>query len=866
MTARLLMADVDRDPEAVIREAARLVSAARLNSLPTELLVVLRALGIALRMVGRVTEALATFDEGVAEARHIGDIAGEALIRTSRSAALFMSGRMDEGVGDLDYALAHLTDGDKGVALFQRAQYLDVVDDPRAVDAFDEALTLVGDFVGYEKYVGHVLANRGLHHANHGRLVDADADLSAALAAWSAAGLTALAAAATHNLGLVASYRGDYTAALDYYERAQQASVGLGNDHSSAGRDYCETLLAVGLAAEAELRATEFAAEATAAGNVLDSSELALIAAHSAFQLGALDRARSHAVRAAEGLSRLGRSAYVAQARLVAARVDLELDGPTGALQSRVADLAVELENHHQSDAALAARLLGVEALTRGNDIQAGRNELASLGTELKGARLERRLHATTVEAQLAVAVDDARGARRAVSRGIALVDEGMRLVGALDVRAHVPTQAKTLFDVGRRLAWQATNPRRALVGMERLRGLSYRYPPVRPPDDEVLTSLLGELRRLTGERAALDDPVELGVLDAAERRLRRRIADHARRAAGRDQTDTALDIDIVRDQLGTTELITLHDVDDRLVGIHVGRRLRRFEASSTADARDRSKAAQMLLRRLSRHSTNEASRQAATHELAAIARWFDERLLGPLRTDAPVVLVVPSTLAGVPWGLLGRLRDRPYVLASSVAAWSMAAQRRSKHGGTLLVAGPRLRHSSAEVGQLSSVAKAPIVLQGKDATVDGVLRSLPESAVAHIAAHYTPRAGHPMFSSIALTDGPLYLHDLILAKAVPTTWVLPACESAAGDAPAVGELLGLSSALLSVGAGTLVAASGLVPDDDVTTEMMMVFHRHLAAGQRPAMALMHARQAIAGALTSSSLALRATVDCLGWG
>ena len=67
---------------------------------------------------------------------------------------------------------------------------------------------------------------------------------------------------------------------------------------------------------------------------------------------------------------------------------------------------------------------------------------------------------------------------------------------------------------------------------------------------------------------------------------------------------------------------------------------------------------------------------------------------------------------------------------------------------------------------------------------------------------------------------------------------VFSACDSGYTETNAGDELTGVTSALLSMGSGSVVASIGLVPDSEATAELMYRFHRRLAGGETPSAAL----------------------------
>jgi CHAT domain-containing protein len=145
------------------------------------------------------------------------------------------------------------------------------------------------------------------------------------------------------------------------------------------------------------------------------------------------------------------------------------------------------------------------------------------------------------------------------------------------------------------------------------------------------------------------------------------------------------------------------------------------------------------------------------------------------------------------------------------------------------------------------------------------VLRSLPTSGLAHVAAHFTPRVGNPLFSSFELHDGSLYVHDLLHLEKTPPILVLAACRSATGVS--IGDdLLGIAPSLLALGTTTVIGATTLVPDDDETLHIMGDLHDRLRAGVRPAVALAGACAASSAADDARRLLTLAAYTCFGWG
>jgi CHAT domain-containing protein len=190
-----------------------------------------------------------------------------------------------------------------------------------------------------------------------------------------------------------------------------------------------------------------------------------------------------------------------------------------------------------------------------------------------------------------------------------------------------------------------------------------------------------------------------------------------------------------------------------------------------------------------------------------------------------------------------------------------MGRQRRAV-ASAAFVAGPGLPLAATEVAAASAHYDGADVLVGDQATAAGASRAVERAELVHVAAHYAPRRGNPLFSGFELADGPWFLHDLTRSAEMPSIWVVPSCESSVGEAPVAGELLGLTSVLLGAGVRSVVMSSGLVPDDEITATTMTALHARLATGDGPAAALA-AALADAGD-TPAAVVLRATLACHG--
>jgi CHAT domain-containing protein len=135
-------------------------------------------------------------------------------------------------------------------------------------------------------------------------------------------------------------------------------------------------------------------------------------------------------------------------------------------------------------------------------------------------------------------------------------------------------------------------------------------------------------------------------------------------------------------------------------------------------------------------------------------------------------------------------------------------------------------------------------LLAGEQATVAAVEEAMRGVDVAHLVCHGNFSSGNPMFSSLGLADGPMFVYDLERLSPPPRVVVLSACSAGTHATPAGKEILGLTASLLATGPRAVIAATVAVLDATSTVDFMGELHRALAIGTGPAEALRHARQA----------------------
>jgi len=154
-----------------------------------------------------------------------------------------------------------------------------------------------------------------------------------------------------------------------------------------------------------------------------------------------------------------------------------------------------------------------------------------------------------------------------------------------------------------------------------------------------------------------------------------------------------------------------------------------------------------------------------------------------------------------------------------------------------VLVAGPDLTHAEVEIAELAKVYPDSRSLHGATATVEATLRALEGAPIAHLAAHGHHERENVLFSRLDLVDGPLMAYDVQQLAHAPRQVVLSACDVGRTVVRAGDEILGFTAALLYAGTANVVSCVARVPDE-VAADMMVTYHREIAAGAEPARAL----------------------------
>jgi tetratricopeptide (TPR) repeat protein len=818
---------------------------------PYEASVAHQATAIVTREFGDVEAGVREFRMALRLARRARSAGREADVLAALGVALVYAGRTADGLAAFDQAM-HQSHGvvlarvlvRRGIAFLALGDYQAALEDWN--NASDE-LEHAGDLL----YVARVLNGRALVDLAMGRTRDADNGFVSAGRLFSEIGQELEAAYNVHNRALTAWTSGDLPAALAYLDAAILSFRRLEVPTTTwLSLDRCEVLLAAGLPGDALAEAEAAVREMDEGrGQVPKKAKLLLMAANCALAAAHPQAAQDWA-QAAYRLFVSQRSAWWqahAARVLVQARYTL---GPVSTGLLREANRAVALLDALGSgDAAQAHLLAGRIALDLGRRDEAGRHLVAAARTRRRGPALS-RVVGWLGEALRAEAAGRPDRMLAACRQGLDVLDEHRFTLGASELRAQATVHGAELAAPALRHAAQARRPRLLLTWSERWRATALAIPPVRPPADPELATLLTALRSVTRKlEAAQSQGKPSAPLQREQKGLEGAVRASALRTkgaagAGRSPFSPA---DLL-DELGPAHLAEIVDVDGDLYVLTCGAgRIRQFPAGRVGDAMTAAKFTLSALRRLARNPSGD--------DLASALLILDKKgpalqqaLLGPAVRylgDGPVVIVPPGTLHAIPWSILPALGDRVVSVAPSASAWMRARQApQPRHRHVVLARGPGLASRGAEVPLVAGLYNDVTVLDDTAATADKVLAALDGAWLAHVAAHGLFRADSPLFSSLTMHDGPLTVYDFERLQRAPYRLVLSSCDSGVLAPAGANELLGLVSSLLPLGTAGIIAALGPL-NDQAVVPLMVDLHRHLRAGQTLAESMYNVRRGL---------------------
>jgi tetratricopeptide (TPR) repeat protein len=779
-----------------------------------------------------------------------------------------------------DLAFVLLSSGDPRAALVEAdraAEDLDGIDAVRLqvrralvlqrLGRLDEALTTydlaLADLraAGDRFWEAKGLTNRGVLQAYRSRFEAAREDLVTAERIYLELDQPLAAAQVRHNLGFVAARRGDVPAALQAYDEADARHRSVGITDVVGMADRCELLLSARLLEEAEELATRAVLELEATGLASDLPEARLTLANVALLRDDPRTARDQAALAETEFDRQDRAAWAVLARYVQLQADGRGGHQDADLLARAQQVAGDLAASGWATAAADATLVAAQVALQLGELDVAERQLKAQRPARRRGPVELRARAWHADALLRLARGDRDGAESALRNGMRTLDRHRATLGATELRVRVAGHAGALARLGTRLALEDGDAERVLAWAERWRAGALSLRPARPPDDDQQVADLAALRDLAADigEAALAgrDTAPLLRRQAA---LERAVQQRSRRATPGRAGPGAVAVPAVSDlapALGDAALVELVRLDGILWAVVVAAgRAELVRVGPERAAAEELAHLRFALQRLAVRGSDGPAGQRATRAADHAAVALDEVLLGPLRDHLggrALVLAPTGVLHAVPWGLLPSLAGRRVTVVPSAQLWRRADAARAgadaaRAGADVARAGVNLGrivlagcddppNAVDEVEAIAAHHPGAVTLTGERATVAAVTDQLEGAALAHLACHGRFRGDNPLFSCLELHDGPLTVHDLERRDRMPRTLVLSACESGRAGVEAGDELMGLSSALFSLGAATLIASVAPVRDD-ATGRVMVDLHARLAAGAGPADAL----------------------------
>lgn len=855
-----LATSIERDPGDVAREVRAVADAARIAEDWHTVSRAQAVLGRAWRMLGEIDLAQQALVDAVEMARRCADRELEADAHLGLAGALSAAGRQDDAFGHLDLVERLGSESLRDRAELQRAVLC------RDVGRREEALELFTRAVPRLRRgerlldLARVLANRGGILMSRGDVAAAIVDYEEAEALFRSVGQDFVALQVRHDLGCAAANLGDLPRALQLFDEVSTRFAEVGHDASVPLLSRAEALMIGGLTADALTFARDAARRLNAEGNQFAAAQALVTVGAAARVEGDYSAAREAADRAIEWFAAGGAAGWQHAAALEAMRIQHDDGGLDAVAVDVLDDLAEALVKAGDVRGEIQARCLLAVSACAHQDLDRARRQLELATAAVGRSHLMPRVTLHHAQATACMASGDLAGARRWLRRALDDLD-GARLSLGGDADTAIDTQARSVTRLAIAVAAREPRPARALAWMERARIAGHQPRPALPPaadraaaDFARLRVVAGDLRRseLAGEPSD-----ELRRRHAAlERSMRAEWLKASQPAGVRRALPKLTEL---KQLVGDSQVVSIASSGDSLLAVIADRRRTRTRtlgdpARVVASARR----ACTALRSLAIVGAAPAVAAGRQRTFVAAVEALDSMLLAPLHLDAAhVVLVVPAELHAIPWAALPSLQGRSFTLAPSVTWWIEAVSTPATPvESVLVVAGPRLAEADAEARGVAACHRRPTVLVGPEASVDNVGAAMGHHDLVHVVAHGRFRHDNPLWSTLELADGPLTVYEMQRLGRVPQVVVLATCESGLEEARGGTQLHGLASTLLMMGARTIVAAIGALPDTTETRQAMIELHRDLVRGVGASASLARQRTSSNGApgLTAAGL------------
>jgi hypothetical protein len=374
----------------------------------------------------------------------------------------------------------------------------------------------------------------------------------------------------------------------------------------------------------------------------------------------------------------------------------------------------------------------------------------------------------------------------------------------------------------------------------------------VTPPEDPEAAALLTEARGLLAKARELEatEAKERERLTHRARRIQDRVRERSWRHAGNggavQSPVTAREMHrVLAERDGDPVVANFVSIGGRLRCVRVDSLgVTTIEMGPVKDVTER-------IRRLGADFAMAANdlipvplRAAANASLARNLKILDDILLGPLRADSDLYVVARAPLLSVPWTALPS-RSGLRTAVNSYVARGRTHARPSGKRRLLAAAGPGVKHGTEEAHAVGRQWAGATVLTGEHAVTEHVRTALATHDVVHLATHGQHDADNPLFASIDLADGPLFAHELDGTPLPGSVVILSSCEVGGSTQVLGGEVLGLTSVLLRLGACAVIASVAKL-SDELAARVMPRLHAHLRESDDPEAALAAALKDVA--------------------
>jgi tetratricopeptide (TPR) repeat protein len=720
-----------------------------------------------------------------------------------------------------------------------------------ALPLFDRVLEVSDETAHRDRAIAYL--NRGVAQSDIGEFGGALADARKAAHHAEIAENPMLMAWARHNAGFDRSMLGDLPGALADMTAAREIAPDQDDGIPLLGR--AEVLYEVGLLKDAEALLAEAIPQLRRAGRRMACATGEYYRARSLLLLQRFDEAqalaeRAHAHFKSVGFVQwavLGRVLELGAAHALAKRRTLSRSaarrrGAQALDVARDGDAAGPVLGQHPGH---AARLVAAQWFLLAGDFGAARNALAELPRGLTSAPLTVRIQHYTVQAELSFVTGDRARGLRAVRAGLSLLAHHRSRLGSVESVTAAAAHGVDLTRIDVDAAARTGRPAALFDALERGRATFAGTGRVTPPDDPDAAALLTEARSLLAKARELDtgDAKERERLTRRARRIqdevRQRSWLHVGNAGAVQRPVTARELHRVLSKRGdnTAVVANLLVMDGVLRCIRVDPHgVTAIDLGPAEDITER-------VRRLGADFAMAANdlipaplRAAAESSLERNLKALDNVLLAPLHADGDLYVVAREPLLSVPWTALPS-RSGLRTAVNSYVARGRTHARPSGKRRLLAAAGPGVAHGADEAHAVGRQWPGATVLTGDDAVTEHVRTALATHDVVHLATHGQHDVDNPLFASIDLADGPLFAHELDGTPLPGSVVILSSCEVGGSTQVLGGEVLGLTSVLLRLGARAVIASVAKL-SDELAARVMPRLHAHLRDTDDPEAAL----------------------------